>query len=265
MNGRTVAAILLVIVLGDRRDRPRRHAPTTPASPPASPRTSPTTGSGVVVAPGYAAAPYVGWGWGWGNGGFGFFGFLGVLCLPVHLFGLIRAAFGWAGAGVATAGGPGPAATAAAGTATVATPGTSGSARSTTSSTGRAAGPRRRGSGRSRPARRLTVGAAPRAAPRSAPASATEAGASASLLYDAPAMKTILVVDDEPKIAAARPRLPRARRLRASLVAGDGRGGPRRGPPAPTRTSSSSTSGLPGLDGLDVTRELRARLDASRS
>ena len=59
-------------------------------------------------------------------------------------------------------------------------------------------------------------------------------------------MKTILVVDDEPKIAAARPRLPRARRASPCSTAADGRAALAGGPPAPTRTSSSSTSACPG-------------------
>ena len=72
-------------------------------------------------------------------------------------------------------------------------------------------------------------------------------------------MKTILVVDDEPKIAQlARDYLEHAGF--EVLVAGDG-------PAALTAVRQRHPDlvvldlGLPGLDGLDVTRQLAARLD----
>src|SRR6185369_931014 len=88
-----------------------------------------------------------------------------------------------------------------------------------------------------------------------APASTTEAGASSSLLYDAHAMKTILVVDDEPKIAAlARDYLEHAGY--AVVVASNGRAAL----DAVARSHPDLVVldlGLPELDGLDVTREIR--------
>ena len=64
-------------------------------------------------------------------------------------------------------------------------------------------------------------------------------------------MQTILVVDDEPKIAElARDYLEHAGY--AVLTAGDGRVRAAALPGRAGRTSSCSTSGCPGLDGLDV-------------
>jgi two-component system, OmpR family, alkaline phosphatase synthesis response regulator PhoP len=95
---------------------------------------------------------------------------------------------------------------------------------------------------------------APRAS-RSRAGLREEAGAPASLLYDAHAMKTILVVDDEPKIAAlARDYLEHAGY--AVVVASDGKAAldqVRRSRPDLVVLDL----GLPELDGLDVTREIR--------
>ena len=91
MNGRSVAALLLVIFLaigGVVLGVSAYNAGVTAGLA----QNLAQTGSDVVVTPGYATAPYVGWGW--GNPGFGFFGFFFGLLFLFLIFGLIRAAFG---------------------------------------------------------------------------------------------------------------------------------------------------------------------------
>jgi len=87
MNGRTIAQILLVIVLAVGAvglGVTAYNAGVTQGL---------AQSGAVAVAPVPYVAPYVGWGWGWGHG-FGFFGFLGGLLFLFLLIGLIRAAFG---------------------------------------------------------------------------------------------------------------------------------------------------------------------------
>ena len=109
MNGRTIAAVLLVIFLtvgGVFLGVSAYNAGVTAGLA----QNLAQSGSDVVVTPGYATAPYVGWGYGWGNPGFGFFGFLFFLFFLFLIFGLIRAAFGWGrgwGRGGWGPGGPG--------------------------------------------------------------------------------------------------------------------------------------------------------------
>jgi hypothetical protein len=93
MSGRAFATILLVIVLGIGATILGVTAYNAGVSAGLAQNVAESGGS-VVVAPGYAPAPYVGWGYGWG-GGWGFFGFIGTLIFIFLVFGLIRAAFGW--------------------------------------------------------------------------------------------------------------------------------------------------------------------------
>ena len=88
MTGRTIARILLVIVLVGGAIGIGVTAYDAGV-------TSGLAQSGqVVVTPGaYPVAPYVGYGWGFGHG-FGFFGFFGMLLFLFLLFALVRAAFG---------------------------------------------------------------------------------------------------------------------------------------------------------------------------
>ena len=93
MNGRTFAALLLVIFLaigGVFLGVSAYNAGVTAGLA----QNLAQSGSDVVVTPGYATAPYVGWGYGWGNPGFGFFGFFFGLLFLFLILGLIRAAFG---------------------------------------------------------------------------------------------------------------------------------------------------------------------------
>jgi hypothetical protein len=107
MNRQTVAAVLLLIVLGVGAVFLGVSAYNAGVTAGLAQNIA-DTGSGVVVTPGYATAPYVGWGYGWGNGGFNFFGFLGTILVIFLIFGLIRAAFGM-GRGWGRRGwGPGP-------------------------------------------------------------------------------------------------------------------------------------------------------------
>ena len=88
MNGRTIAQILLVLVLvvgGIGLGVTAYNAGVTQGLA--------QTGAVAVAPVPYAVAPYAGWGWGFGHG-FGFFGFLGGLLFLFLLIGLIRAAFG---------------------------------------------------------------------------------------------------------------------------------------------------------------------------
>jgi len=86
MTGRTIARILLVVVLVGAAIGIGVTAYDAGVTNGLA-----QTGQ-VVVTPGaYPVAPYVGYGWGHGFGFFGFFGFLLFLFL---VFGLIRAAFG---------------------------------------------------------------------------------------------------------------------------------------------------------------------------
>jgi hypothetical protein len=92
MNGRTIAGVLLVVLL-------LVAAAVIGTTAYNAGVTAGLVESGqVVVAPGQAVGPYVG-GYGWGHGGFGFFGFLGFLLFLFLIFALIRAAFGGWGRG----------------------------------------------------------------------------------------------------------------------------------------------------------------------
>jgi hypothetical protein len=108
MNGRTIAGILLTLVLV-------AGATAIGISAYNAGVTQGLVDSGqVVVAPGYAVGPYVGgYGYGWGHGGFGFFGFLGTLFFIFLLIALFRAVLGggrrrggWGGPGWGGKGGP---------------------------------------------------------------------------------------------------------------------------------------------------------------
>jgi hypothetical protein len=91
MSGRTIAAFLLVIILGFGAAALGITAYNAGVSAGLAQNVAESGGSVVVAAPGYAA-PYAGWGWG---PGFGFFGFFAFLFFLFIVFGLIRAVFGW--------------------------------------------------------------------------------------------------------------------------------------------------------------------------
>jgi hypothetical protein len=93
MSGRTIAAILLVIVLGVGAAALGVTAYNAGVAAGLAQNVAASGGS-VVVPPGYPVGPYVGWGWGWGHG-FGLLGFFGFLLFLFLVFALIRAAFGW--------------------------------------------------------------------------------------------------------------------------------------------------------------------------
>jgi hypothetical protein len=105
MQGRTIARILLIVVLVGAAIGIGATAYDAGVSSGLA-----QTGQVVVTPGGYPVAPYVGYGWGFGHG-FGFFGFLGMLLFLFLIFGLIRAAFGgrrgWGGPGHDGPGGPG--------------------------------------------------------------------------------------------------------------------------------------------------------------
>jgi hypothetical protein len=88
MTGRTIARILLVVVLVGGAIGIGVTAYDAGV-------TAGLAQSGqVVVTPGaYPVAPYIGYGFGFGHG-FGFFGFFGTLLFLFLLFALVRAAFG---------------------------------------------------------------------------------------------------------------------------------------------------------------------------
>ena len=103
MNGRTIARILLVVVLigGALAVGVTSYNAGVTAGLVQS-------GQAVVVPGGYPVAPgtaYVGYGWGFGHG-FGLFGFLGGLLFLFLLIGLIRAAVGGPRRGWGGPGGP---------------------------------------------------------------------------------------------------------------------------------------------------------------
>jgi hypothetical protein len=89
MNGRTIARVLLVLILVGGAAALGIGAYNAGV-------TQGLIDSGQVAPGGYIGGPYVGgWGYGWGHGiGFGFFGFLGTLLFILLLVGLLRAAFG---------------------------------------------------------------------------------------------------------------------------------------------------------------------------
>jgi hypothetical protein len=92
MNGRTIAGILLAVVLIGVGITVGVTAYNAGVSAGLA-----QTGQVVVTTGGEpvgTVAPYVGWGWGWGHG-FGFFGFLGFFLFLILLFALFRAAFGF--------------------------------------------------------------------------------------------------------------------------------------------------------------------------
>ena len=113
MNGRTVARILLAIVLigGAIGLGVTAYNAGVTAGLVQSGQVVVTPG-GVPVAPGAAYIGY-GYGYGWGGGhAFGFFGFLGGLLFLFLFIGLLRAAFGghrrgWGPGGAGGPGGPG--------------------------------------------------------------------------------------------------------------------------------------------------------------
>ena len=88
MNGRTIAQILLILVLAGGA-----IALGTTAYDAGVAAGLAQNGNITVTPAGYPVGPYAGWGWGVGHG-FGFFGFLGGLLFLFLLIGLIRAAFG---------------------------------------------------------------------------------------------------------------------------------------------------------------------------
>ena len=106
MSGRTFAAILLVIILGIGATALGVTAYNAGVTAGLAQNVAAQGGS-VVVAPGYAAAPYAGWGWGWGPG-FGIFGFFAFFFFLFIVFGLLRAVFGWGRWGRGGRGGYGP-------------------------------------------------------------------------------------------------------------------------------------------------------------
>jgi len=85
MNGRTIARVLLLVVLIAGAIGLGVTAYDAGLS------AGVAQNGNVVVAPGYPVAGYYGWGFGHG---FGFFGFLGGLLFLFLLIALIRAAFG---------------------------------------------------------------------------------------------------------------------------------------------------------------------------
>jgi len=91
MNGRTIARILLAVILigGAIGIGVTSYNAGVTAGLVQSGQAVVIPG-GVPVAPG---AAYVGYGWGYGHG-FSFFGFLGTLLVIFILIGLLRAAFG---------------------------------------------------------------------------------------------------------------------------------------------------------------------------
>ncbi len=107
MNGRTIAGILLTLLLVG-------GAVAIGVTAYNAGVTQGLVDSGqVVAAPGYPVGPYVG-GYGYDRGGFGFFGFLGILLFFFLLIGLFRAVAGgghgrggWSKSGWGGPGGPG--------------------------------------------------------------------------------------------------------------------------------------------------------------
>jgi hypothetical protein len=106
MNGRTIARVLLAVVLVAGVVTLGVGAYNAGVTAGLA-----QTGQVVVTNGGYLApgAAYVGYGWGlgWGHG-FGFFGFLGGLLFLFLVIGLIRAAFGGPRRGWGSGYGPGP-------------------------------------------------------------------------------------------------------------------------------------------------------------
>lgn len=87
MNGRTIARILLAVVLVGGAIGLGVNAYNAGVTAGLA-----QSGQIVVTPGGYPVAPYVGYGY--GGHGFGFFGFLGGLLFLFLLIGLVRAAFG---------------------------------------------------------------------------------------------------------------------------------------------------------------------------
>jgi hypothetical protein len=101
MNGRTVAGVVLVLLLV------AGAAALGTAAYNAGVTAGLVEGGQVVVAPGQAVGPYIGgYGYGRDHDGFGFFGFLGFLLFLFLFIGLIRAVVG-GGRGRGGWGGPG--------------------------------------------------------------------------------------------------------------------------------------------------------------
>jgi hypothetical protein len=97
MTGRTIARVLLVVVLVGAAIGIGVTAYDAGVSTGLA-----QTGQAVGAVGGYPVAPYIGYGWGFGHG-FGFFGFFGMLLFIFLVFALIRAAIGgrrgWGGPG----------------------------------------------------------------------------------------------------------------------------------------------------------------------
>lgn len=107
MNGRTIARILLALVLVGGAVGLGASAYNAGVSAGLV-----QSGQVAVTPGGYPVAPYVGYGWGVGHG-FGFFGFLGGVVFLFLLLGLIRAAVGggrrgWGPGGPVSVGPGGP-------------------------------------------------------------------------------------------------------------------------------------------------------------
>ncbi|HEU4572757.1 MAG TPA: hypothetical protein VFR93_08710 [Candidatus Limnocylindrales bacterium] len=92
MNGRTIARILLAIVLIGGAITLGIGAYNAGVTAGLAQTGQVVVANGGYLAPGGAYIGY-GWGFGWGHG-FGFFGFLGGLLFLFLLIGLFRAAFG---------------------------------------------------------------------------------------------------------------------------------------------------------------------------
>jgi hypothetical protein len=92
MNGRTIARILLAIVLIGGAITLGIGAYNAGVTAGLAQTGQVVVANGGYLAPGGAYIGY-GWGFGWGHG-FGFFGFLGGLLFLFLLVGLFRAAFG---------------------------------------------------------------------------------------------------------------------------------------------------------------------------
>jgi hypothetical protein len=100
MNGRTIARILLAVVLIGGAISLGVTAYNAGVTAGLAQTGQVVVANGPYLAPGGA---YVGYGWGFGHG-FGFFGFLGGFLFLIFLFALLRAAFGgshrgWGGRG----------------------------------------------------------------------------------------------------------------------------------------------------------------------
>lgn len=107
MNGRTIARVLLAIVVIGGAVTLGVSAYNAGVTAGLAQTGQVVVTNGGTIVPGGAYIGYgYGWGWGWGHG-FGFFGFLGGLLFLFLLIGLIRAAFGGPRRGWGPGNGPG--------------------------------------------------------------------------------------------------------------------------------------------------------------